>query len=344
MRKIKVLVVDDSAVFRKLMEEELEKDCVLEVVDAVGDAYEARDSILKYRPDVMALDIELPRMNGIHFLKQLLPQYPIPTVMVSSVNGRVFEALDAGAVDFVAKPAFGGREEIGSFLEELKTKIKIASTVKMGMHKKVNPSGKPASVAGNSRSLIAIGASTGGTEAIYEVVKQFDKNIPGVVIVQHMPAGFTKMYAERLNNQCRVVVKEAATGDQVQQGKVLIAPGELQMRLVRVNGAYTVECKGKERVNGHCPSVDVLFDSVAKTAGSDAIGVILTGMGGDGAKGLLKMRKAGAETIGQDKESSVVYGMPRVAYEIGAVKYQLPVEGIAAKVYSLLNTKNGSCS
>lgn len=341
MRKIKILVVDDSALFRKLVTEELQKDSVLEVVDAVGNAYDARDAILKYRPDVMALDIELPKMNGIYFLKRLLPQYPIPTVMVSALNGRVFEALDAGAVDFVAKPVSSGREEICSFLEELKTKIKIASTVKMGMHKKINPAGNVKALSGSSKSVIAIGASTGGTEAIFDVVKQFDKNIPGVVIVQHMPAGFTKMYADRLNNQCRVLVKEAVTGDHVQQGQVLIAPGEFQMRLVKINGAYTVECKGNERVNGHCPSVDVLFDSVAKNAGSDAIGIILTGMGGDGAKGLLKMREAGAETIGQDKESCVVYGMPKVAYDIGAVKYQVPLEGIAAKLSSLLSVKNG---
>lgn len=187
--------------------------------------------------------------------------------------------------------------------------------------------------------IIAIGASTGGTEAIFDVVKQFRRDIPGVVIVQHMPPGFTKMYADRLNNQCQVVVKEAQTGDKVLQGQILIAPGDRQMRLVKVGSEYQVECRGTERVSGHCPSVDVLFSSVAKAAGKNAIGVILTGMGGDGAKGLLEMRQAGARTIGQDEASCVVYGMPKVAYDSGAVQYQMSLSAIAGKVYSLLNNK-----
>ncbi len=191
-------------------------------------------------------------------------------------------------------------------------------------------------VVGKDR-IVAIGASTGGTEAIFEVVKRFRRDIPGVVIVQHMPPGFTKMYADRLNNQCEVAVKEAQTGDRVLPGQVLIAPGDMQMRLVKVGGMYQVECKGNERVNGHCPSVEVLFNSVAKVAGKNAVGVILTGMGGDGAKGLLEMRNAGAQTIGQDEATCVVYGMPKVAFDIGAVQYQMPVTAIAGKVYSLLS-------
>ena len=189
---------------------------------------------------------------------------------------------------------------------------------------------------GNGR-IVAIGASTGGTEAIFEVVKRFRRDIPGVVIVQHMPPGFTKMYAERLNNQCEVAVKEAVSGDQVLQGQVLIAPGDRQMKLVKVGDVYQVECRGEEKVSGHCPSVDVLFKSVAKVAGDKAIGVILTGMGGDGAQGLLEMRNAGALTIGQNEASCVVYGMPKVAYDIGAVQSQLDLTAIAGKVYSLLS-------
>lgn len=177
----------------------------------------------------------------------------------------------------------------------------------------------------------------GGTEAIFDVVRRFKRDIPGVVIVQHMPPGFTKMYADRLNNQCEVAVKEAQTGDRVLPGQVLIAPGDRHMKLVKVGNMYQVECSGVERVNGHCPSVDVLFHSVAKVAGKNAVGVILTGMGGDGAKGLLAMRNAGAKTIGQDEASCVVYGMPKVAYDIGAVEHRLTLSAIAGKVYSLLS-------
>ena len=186
--------------------------------------------------------------------------------------------------------------------------------------------------------IVAIGASTGGTEAIFSVVKDFGPDIPGVVIVQHMPPGFTEMYAKRLDGQCRVKVKEACTGDRVMRGQVLIAPGgDKHMRLVKVNGVYQVECRQGPKVNGHCPSVDELFHSVANVAGANALGIILTGMGGDGAKGLLAMRKAGAQTIGKDESSCVVYGMPKVAYDIGAVKYQVKLDEIAKKAYTLLS-------
>ena len=192
---------------------------------------------------------------------------------------------------------------------------------------------------GSKELVVAIGASTGGTEAIAAVIKEFRTDIPGVVVVQHMPAGFTKMYANRLNNQCSVVVKEAKNGDKVVPGQVLIAPGgECQMRLISVNGEYQVEIKPGPKVSGHCPSVDVLFSSVAKTAGDKALGIILTGMGGDGAKGLLEMRKAGARTIGQDESTCVVYGMPKVAYDLGAVEFQEKLPNIAKKTYSVLNT------
>ena len=339
MRPIKVLVVDDSLMFRNLLVQGLQSDPNLEVVAQAQDAYEARDAILKYRPDVMTLDVELPRMSGIEFLRKLMPQYPLPVVMISSLHDKVFDALEAGAVDFVNKPANLSREQLNEFLtQELAAKIKIASTAKVGRLKRVDADAMQgyANVVGRDR-IVAIGASTGGTEAIFEVVKRFRRDIPGVVIVQHMPPGFTKMYADRLNNQCEVAVKEAQTGDRVLPGQVLIAPGDVQMRLVKVGGVYQVECRGNERVNGHCPSVEVLFSSVAKVAGKNAVGVILTGMGGDGAKGLLEMRNAGAQTIGQDEATCVVYGMPKVAFDIGAVQYQMPVTAIAGKVYSLLS-------
>ncbi|MCM1092176.1 MAG: chemotaxis response regulator protein-glutamate methylesterase [Butyrivibrio sp.] len=339
MRPIRVLVVDDSLMFRNMLVKGLDSDPNIEVVAQAGDAYEARDAIVKYKPDVMTLDVELPRMSGIEFLRRLMPQYPLPVVMISSLNGKVFDALEAGAVDFVNKPSNMNQAQLNNFLtQELATKVKIASTAKVGKLKRVDadPMMSHANVVGKDR-LVAIGASTGGTEAIFEVVSRFKRDIPGVVIVQHMPPGFTKMYADRLNNQCEVAVKEAQTGDRVLPGQVLIAPGDMQMRLVKVNGVYQVECKGNERVNGHCPSVDVLFNSVAKVAGKNAIGVILTGMGGDGAKGLLEMRNAGAQTIGQDEATCVVYGMPKVAFDIGAVEYKMNLTAIAGKVYSLLS-------
>ena len=339
MRPIKVLVVDDSILFRKLLVQSLNSDPNINVVAQVGNPYEARDAIIQYKPDVMTLDVEMPRMSGIDFLKKLMPQYPLPVVMISSLNGKVFDAMEAGAVDFVNKPANLNREQLGLFLkQELVTKVKIASAAKVGGYKRVDVGRVNGNIGacGNGR-IVAIGASTGGTEAIFEVVKRFRRDIPGVVIVQHMPPGFTKMYAERLNNQCEVAVKEAVSGDQVLQGQVLIAPGDRQMKLVKVGDVYQVECRGEEKVSGHCPSVDVLFKSVAKVAGDKAIGVILTGMGGDGAQGLLEMRNAGALTIGQNEASCVVYGMPKVAYDIGAVQSQLDLTAIAGKVYSLLS-------
>lgn len=339
MRPIRVLVVDDSILFRNALVQSLESDPNIQVVAQAKDPYEARDAIIRYRPDVMTLDVELPRMNGIEFLRKLMPQYPLPVVVISALSDKVFDALEAGAVDFVNKPGNMDRVQLNNFLKkELTTKVKIASTAKVGKLKKteLDTAGKDVKVAGSNK-IIAIGASTGGTEAICEVLKQFRRDTPGIVVVQHMPPGFTKMYAERLNNQCEMTVKEAQTGDKVVQGQVLIAPGDRQMKLVKVGDGYQVECRGEEKVNGHCPSVDVLFHSVAKAAGRNAVGVILTGMGGDGARGLLEMRKAGAATIGQDEASSIVYGMPKVAYELGAVQYRLGLSGIPGKVYSLLS-------
>ena len=341
MRQMKVLVVEDSMVFREILVQNLNKDAEIQVVAVAKDPFEARDAILKYRPDVMTLDVELPRMSGIEFLRKLMPQYPIPVVVISALSDKVFEALNAGAVDFVAKPVNASRQQIEDFIHnELNVKVKIAAAAQMGNVRKprLMQTQQHAAPLKDNGLIVAIGASTGGTEAIFSVVKNFGPDIPGVVIVQHMPPGFTEMYAKRLDNQCRVRVKEACTGDRVLRGQVLIAPGgDRHMRLVKVNGVYQVECRPGPKVNGHCPSVDELFYSVANTAGSRALGIILTGMGGDGAKGLLAMRKAGAETIGQDESTCVVYGMPKVAYDIGAVKHQVRLDDIAKKAYSLLS-------
>lgn len=249
------------------------------------------------------------------------------------------DAMSAGAVDFVAKPAVSSRRQLEDFIRnELLVKIKIASTARIGHVKKVVMAEQQYLSSSKKNLLVAIGASTGGTEAIFNVVKDYGTDIPGIVCVQHMPPGFTAMYAKRLNDQCRIQVKEAETGDRVLPGHMLIAPGgDRHMHLVKVGDGYQVEVKAGPKVNGHCPSVEVLFESVAKAAGASAVGIILTGMGGDGAKGLLSMRKAGARTIGQDESTCVVYGMPKVAYDLGAVEYQEKLSDIAGRTYALLN-------
>lgn len=340
MRVIRVLVVEDSMFFRELLVHNLSRDPAIQVVATAKDPFEARDAILQYRPDVMTLDVELPRMNGIEFLRKLMPQFPLWVVVISALSDKVFDALNAGAVDFVAKPSISDRRQLEEFIyKELLPKIKIASTARIGNVNRAAPNPLMQRYASKDRNIIvAIGASTGGTEAVCSVVKEFGPDIPGIVVVQHMPPGFTDMYAKRLDHECRIRVREAQTGDQVLPGQLLLAPGgDRHMRIVKVGSGYQVECRQGPKVNGHCPSVDVLFESVAKAAGRDALGIILTGMGGDGAKGLLAMRKAGARTIGQDESTCVVYGMPKVAYDIGAVEYQEKLYDIARKTYSVLN-------
>lgn len=318
----------------------MSKDPDIQVVGTAKDPFEARDAILEYKPDVMTLDVELPRMSGIEFLRKLIPQYPLPVVVISSLSDKVFDAMNAGAVDFVAKPSYTDRRQLENFVHnELLVKIKIASTAKISkIKKKVVQEVQQNFTSKGKNLIIAIGASTGGTEAICSVMKDYGADLPGIVIVQHMPPGFTEMYAKRLDNQCRIRVKEARTGDRVLPGTALIAPGgDKHMRVVNVGGNYQVEVVAGPKVNGHCPSVDVLFESVARVAGKDALGIILTGMGGDGAKGLLAMRQAGAKTIGQDESTCVVYGMPKVAYDLGAVEHQDKLSDIAKRTYSVLN-------
>jgi len=334
-KKIRVLVVDDSMLFRETIKNSLNKDAGIEVVATASDPYMARDKIIELDPDVMTLDIEMPKMNGIDFLKKLMPQYPIPVVVVSSANNNVFEALNSGAVDFITKP----QRNVDIFMNELIVKIKIASTAKVGKWKKtiINKGNDFTRINSNllNNSIIAIGASTGGTEAIEQVIKNLPTDIPGILIVQHMPPVFTKLYADRLNNSCNIEVKEAEDGDLILPGRALIAAGDKHMKVVK-DGVPRVHCFTGERVNGHCPSVDVLFYSAAERYYKNSFGIILTGMGYDGAKGLLEMRKRGARTVGQDEASSVVYGMPKVAYEIGAVEKQAPLTSIADTLYKLL--------
>lgn len=336
-RKTKVLIIDDSLLFRETVAKSIANDAGLEVVGTAADAFVARDKILELAPDVLTLDVEMPRMNGLEFLKKLMPQYPIPVVVVSAVNENVFEALNAGAVDFVNKPDVRSQRSMDVFIQELIIKIKIASMAKVGhlkreySHLLVSEGMETAKT-----TVIAIGASTGGTEAIYEVIRSLPRDMPGIVVVQHMPPVFTGMYAQRLNHSCRMEVVEAQNGDLVVPGKVLIAPGDYHMKINRKGSSYHVECFKGEKVNGHCPSVDVLFHSMAEKVGSNAIGIILTGMGYDGAKGLLNMKKKGARTIGQDEESCVVYGMPKVAYDLGAVQKQTTLKNIPKLLHSFV--------
>lgn len=339
-KKIRVLVVDDSLFMREFIASEISKDQGIEVVGKASDPFEARDRIVELTPDVMTLDIQMPKMNGIEFLKKLMPQFPLPVVVVSSVDGVVFDALDAGAVDFINKSGMKNEREKQSFISELLVKIKIASIAKVGKHKHSPERGAIAQKAvsdARGDSLIAIGASTGGTEATVGVLKQLSNDLPGIVIVQHMPPVFTRLYAQRLNDECAMEVKEANDGDIVRPGTALIAPGGLHMYVVKRGVSLRVECREGEKVSGHCPSADVLFDSVSKLRGINSLGIILTGMGSDGAKGLLAMKKAGASTIGQDKQTCVVYGMPAVAYNIGAVDVQLPLASMPRQIYKWYN-------
>lgn len=335
---INVLVVDDSVVFRKVLSREISKDEAINVVATACDVYDARDKILQFQPDVMILDIEMPKMNGLDFLRKLLPQYPMKVIVTSSANNKVFDALNAGAVDFVSKPSSDIGSNMQTYAVEMIAKIKTANIATVRQVKtQANTQTNAILKDQVNNKIIAIGASTGGTESILQVLKSFTTDIPGIVITQHMPPVFTDMYAKRLNNLLPLEVKEAKNGDIIKPGRVLIAPGDYQMSVTKTGSMYKVKCAEGEKVNGHCPSVDVLFESVAKTAGKNAIGIILTGMGRDGAKGLLSMKKSGAITIGQDESSCVVYGMPKVAYNIGAVQKQVHLNEIGNIVYSYLN-------
>ena len=303
-KTINVLVVDDSSLFRKLIIDYLSSCPDINVVGSAINAYDARRKIPLLKPDVMTLDVEMPGLNGIEFLKELLPVHPIPVLLVSALNSKI---------------------HIASF-----AKIKRSATRTVGTSPAPAPKMPVFSGKLNTprSTVIALGASTGGTEATLAVLRQLPADIPGMVVTQHMPEGFTAMYAQRLNKLCRMEVREAKNGDQIRPGLVLIAPGSQQMEVIRTANGYAVRCFSGEKVSGHMPSVDVLFRSVAKNVTGNKVGIIMTGMGKDGAEGLLEMRRKGAYTIGQDKASCVVYGMPMVAYNIGAVAIQAACENI----------------
>lgn len=347
MKRIKVIIVDDSLLFREVISRGISLESSIEVVAKANDPFDARDKIIEFDPDVMICDVHMPKMDGIKFISKLMPQHPIPVIVVSTISNTVFDAMNAGAVDFVTKPDVQSARSVELFINELIEKIKVASTALISRSGNFNE--KVQHTLGNhlddcGKKIIAIGASTGGTEAIYSVLKAFPSKMPPIVIVQHIPPVFSRMFAERLNNSTNLNVKEAKNGDFLEEGQVLIAPGDRHMKIKRVGNRFKVECFEGEKVNGHCPSVDVLFESVAKEAGSNAVGVILTGMGHDGAKGLFKMRKMGASTIGQDKNTSVVYGMPKVAFEIGAVEKQASLVSIPQHVISVIRKETLSDS
>lgn len=338
-RRIKVLIVDDSLLFRETLARFLAQGEAVEVIGKAGNPYEARDMILSLRPDVLTIDVEMPKMNGIQFLSKLIPQYPIPCVVVSSAAIMAFDALEAGAVDYVKKPLAKTQEDLKSFAAELESKIVIASQAKViRQRKQLVPAQNTADTAASgytpfnpnhSGKIVALGASTGGTDALQLVLSGFPKDMSPVVIVQHMPPVFTKMFAERLDKLSPMRVKEAENGDRLEDGLALLAPGDFQMTVEKDARGYYVRVASGEKVSGHCPSVDVLFHSVAHAAGRNAVAAIMTGMGGDGANGMVAMHAKGAYTIGQDKDSCVVYGMPMVAFKMGGCSTQAPLDEIS---------------
>jgi two-component system chemotaxis response regulator CheB len=343
----RVLVVDDSPTMRGLITAILSSDPEVDVVGQAGDAMEARAAIKQLNPDVVTLDIEMPNMNGLEFLEKIMKLRPMPVIMVSTMTHRGAEAtlaaLEIGAFDCVGKPTPGERSPFADLAE----KVKAAAR---SQHQYSRPAANPApptaapSVADFrvGRKIVAIGSSTGGVEALIAVLQKFPANCPPTVITQHMPPTFTKSFAERLNRLCAPVVQEATDGARLEIGKIYLAPGgERHMQVVNSAAPH---CRLLERdpVNGHRPSVDVLFDSVAELAGRNAVGAILTGMGRDGAAGLLKMRHAGARTIGQNEKTCVVYGMPRVAYELGAVEQQLPLNAIGEEILKMTAARKES--
>ena len=346
-KKIRVLVVDDSLLARSMITKGLSAHPRIEIVGFAINTLDARQKIPALNPDVVTMDVEMPGQNGIEFLKEYLPTHPIPVILVSSLNLKVFDALAAGAVDFVRKPTTDDTR--ASFITALAQKVLVASMSRVrvarpaaGAAVAAAAPSAPAGLLGGSPALnsvvIGLGASTGGTEATLEVMKRLPADIPPMVIVQHMPKGFTAMYANRLNNLCQMEVREAKNGDELRRGLALVAPADLQARIVRIGDKYTISCTPGEKVSGHRPSVDALFQSMSEVVRCKMVGIIMTGMGQDGAAGLLAMRRKGAYTIGQDQESSVVYGMPKVAHDIGAVCTQAPCEGVAGVLLRHLKT------
>ena len=337
MKKIRVIVVDDSALIRGVFKEILESDSAIEVIAVAHDPIDAREKIKKLNPDVITLDIEMPKMDGLSFLEKIMSLRPMPVVMVSSLTqkgaSQTLKALELGAVDYVTKTG-SGSFDIDRLGDDLIGKVKAAARAKIMFRPKKNLEKKPKIVDScnyKKYSLVVIGSSTGGVEALREVFTHMPKDIPPILVTQHMPSAFTGTFAKRLNSLCEPEVKEAKNGEIIEGGKIYIAPGNLHLTVKKAGGVYKCRVEDGELVSGHKPSVDMLFESVAEI-GKNTVGVILTGMGKDGAGGLLKMKKAGAKTLGQDENSSLVYGMPKAAYMAGAVDRQVSLKEMAKEI------------
>lgn len=346
MRKIRVLVVDDSALIRQVLTELLSTDPDIEVVGTASDPYAARQRIKELHPDVLTLDVEMPKMDGLTFLEKLMTGHPMPVVMVSSLTEAgcqtTLKALELGAIDFFTKPKIDLRDEITERAAELVDKVKMAMQARvrpLGQSREGVKSNNPVSrtaMLKTTDKVLGIGASTGGTEAIRSVLQQMPADAPPILVTQHMPERFTKAFADRLNSLCEILVKEACDGDSVLPGQALVAPGNYHMELIRSGARYQVRITQGPPVNRHRPSVDVMFHSIAQIAGSNALGVILTGMGADGAQGLLAMRQAGAATVAQDEGTCVVFGMPKEAIKAGAVEKIVPLHHIPSTLFTML--------
>ena len=338
MARIKTLIVDDSALIRALLTKLLSRDPDIDVVGAAADPYQARQMIKELHPDVLTLDIEMPKMDGLTFLEKIMALHPMPVVMISSLTQNnaaiTIRALEMGAVDFFAKPKLDLQRGIENQADELIQKVKVAAKAKVKAHRQSDD--QPTSKIKASKfkfstteKIIVVGASTGGVEALRTVLSGLPANSPAVLVTQHMPENFTTQFAQRLNTLCAMAVSEATQGERVLPGHVYIAPGSQHLQLKRSGANYICALSSDPPVSGHRPSVDVLFKSAVESAGANAVGVILTGMGKDGASGLFALRNTGAKTLGQNEESSVVYGMPRAAFELGAVEKQLDIHDIA---------------
>lgn len=339
--KIKVLIVDDSSVIRSFLTKILSSDPEIEVVGTAPDPYIARDKLVALKPDVMTLDIEMPRMDGITFLSKVMQHMPVPTIIFSSLSPRnsamALKAIEAGAVEVMAKPAIDVAENLNQMADELLNKVKVVAKAKIHHKTKLGSTltarpkvvGQPTALQKTTHQVLAIASSTGGTEALKAVLPYLPEDLPGTVIVQHMPPVFTKTYAESLQNICSFEVKEAQHGDRVLPGRVLIAPGNYHMELARSGAQYYVRLHQEAMVHGVRPAADYLMRSVAKFAGANAIGLVLTGMGKDGAEGLLAMKNAGSYNVAQDEDSCVVFGMPKAAIELSAIHKILALDKIA---------------
>jgi two-component system chemotaxis response regulator CheB len=334
---IKVLVVDDSAVVRQILQNALSADPEIEVVGTAPDPFVARDFIVQRKPDVITLDVEMPRMDGITFLRKLMHYYPLPVIVVSSLtpegSGLALEALASGAVEVMCKP--GAAFTVGDMGEELVEKVKIAARAKVRQVDKGVKLESPTALGRTTNKVVAMGASTGGTVALEKILSRMPVDAPGIVIAQHMPAMFTKQFAARMDDLSEMEVREASEGDSVVPGVALIAPGNFHMLLKRSGSRYFVSVRAGPMVHRQRPAVEVLFRSVARAAGANAVGVLLTGMGADGAQGMLEMRQAGAPTIAEDESSCVVFGMPRAAIELGAAERVLSLDRIPQEILRL---------